>query len=113
MITDAMVEAAVDAFERCDDGAAHIDDKIRTALEAADAAAWQPIETAPKDRTHILVGTFPAAPGHVTITTAHWFEPLLQRGQWALSVNYDGEHSDHGVEAPTHWRPLPEPPTTG
>ena len=68
---------------------------------------WQPIETAPRDGKHVLVGTFPTVPGHVTIATAHWWH---EGREWALSVNYDGEHSDHGVEAPTHWRPLPEPP---
>ncbi len=76
---------------------------------------WQPIETAPQDGTHILVGTFPASPGHITVATAHWFGPVMQRAGfepagWALSVNYNGEHSGHGVESPTHWLPLPAPP---
>ena len=79
----------------------------RTAREIAmaKAAKWQPIESAPRDGTHVLVGTFPAPAGHVTTTTAHWFD-----GGWALSVNYDAEHSDHGVSHPTHWMPPPPPP---
>lgn len=76
---------------------------------------WQPIETAPKDGTHVLVGTFPEAPGIVSRTVAHWFDSRsfgAKSGEagWALSVNYDGEHSGHGVAAPTHWMPLPEGP---
>lgn len=78
-------------------------------------AQWQPIETAPKDGTHVLVGTFPAQPGQVTIATAHWFDSRAYGAKsggagWALSVNFDGDHSDHGVQAPTHWMPLPAPP---
>lgn len=72
-----------------------------------DEGDWQDIETAPRDGTHITVGTFPCAPGCITITTAHWFD-----GEWALSVNALGEYSDCGVKSPTHWQPLPEPPVT-
>lgn len=63
---------------------------------------WLPIETAPRDGTHIMVATFPEAPGTITRTTAHWFD-----AGWALSVNYDGDHSDHGVRSPTHWASIP------
>ena len=79
---------------------------IRDAIDGK--TLWRPIWTAPKDGTHILVGTFPVQPGHITTATAHWFsgpEP-----GWALSVNYDGDHSSCGIEAPTHWHPLPLPP---
>lgn len=68
---------------------------------------WRDISTAPKDGTHILVGTFPHEPGRITTTTAHWFD---FNGEWALSVNYDGAYSNHGVSNPTHWMPLPEDP---
>lgn len=76
---------------------------------------WQTIDTAPRNGTHILVGTFPCSPGHITIATAHWFDSRALGARsggaaWALSVNYDGEHSDCGVENPTHWMPLPQPP---
>lgn len=69
-------------------------------------AGWQQIETAPRDGSHVLVGTFPARPDSISITTAHWFD-----GEWALSINYDGEHSRHGVENPTHWMTLPLSPS--
>lgn len=85
------------------------------AERAGDAMRWRPIESAPKDGTHILVGTFPTRPGDVTIATAHWFDSRdfgakSGKAEWALSVNFDGEHSNHGVAAPTHWLPLPPAP---
>ncbi len=63
----------------------------------------QPIETAPKDGTHIIVVTLPEEPGQNSCTCVHWFN-----GEWALSVNYDGEHSNHGVSNPTHWKRRPQ-----
>ncbi len=55
---------------------------------------WQPIETAPKDGSEVLVwGT-----SHVYLA---WFE----NGEWWIS------HRAH-VHAPvTHWMPLPAPPS--
>lgn len=95
-------------------------ESVRALAEHAErlhaATRWQPIETAPHDGTHILVGTFPCPKGAVTITTAHWWGPPSFAGEgppvgeWALSVNALGEYSDCGVKAPTHWQPLPDPP---
>lgn len=76
--------------------------------EALRVPVWRDIASAPKDGTHILVGTFPCPAGRITTAVVHWFDG--DDAGWALSVNYDGEHSDHGVSAPTHWMPLPAPP---
>lgn len=58
---------------------------------------WQPISTAPKDGTIILLYiprafTYPTKPGY-------WWK---QHGYWRA----------YGPDAirPTHWMPLPEPP---
>lgn len=55
---------------------------------------WQPIETAPKDGTWVLVHR------------AHWYLPELvqwtYRGYW--------ESWAHGPFQPTHWIPVPLPP---
>ncbi len=69
--------------------------------------AWQPIETAPKDGTTILV--FQEAIG-----TAYWFEGTdgshgwivhdVARDDWTRSASH------RGVDPPTHWMPLPEQP---
>ena len=70
---------------------------------------WQPIETAPRDGTHIFVcretnkfsenWTFQQSPP----TVAHWFEDGF----------YTSVNTDMLPETPyeaTHWMPLPEPP---
>jgi hypothetical protein len=68
-------------------------------------ADWQPIETAPRDGTLILV-----------------YRPLAHTGgDAAITVAKtvaSPRMSPHGVEHftdrahhPTHWQPLPEPPT--
>lgn len=66
---------------------------------------WQPIETAPKDGTRIL------ATGDGTTVVTLWGKanhvPLYS---WLLlDVPYDPE--DYDFWKPTHWQPLPPPPT--
>lgn len=55
---------------------------------------WQPIETAPKDGTPILVA---------------------DSGPYAFVVEWNNKHrawlgADRSAWEPTHWMPLPEPP---
>ena len=62
---------------------------------------WQPIETAPKDGTDILCyerghPKIPEDNGFMAV--AHW-----SNGTWSEDVS--------GWVEPTHWMPLPEPPT--
>lgn len=58
---------------------------------------WQPISTAPKDGTCILI--FEADEGTAgTVRIARWRDDTIPTG-WA-----GGEH------APSHWLPLPLPP---
>lgn len=68
---------------------------------------WQPIETAPRDGTHILVAT------EGTIGLVWWED-------YAVEL-YDGvgwrDHGDMGWGGmigaePTHWMPLPDPPSS-
>lgn len=76
-------------------------------------AAWQPIETAPKDGTHILL--FPALLGVPLV--ARWEKPtptfmmprapaICHNGYWRAALT-----SKATPYTPTHWMPLPEPPT--
>lgn len=54
---------------------------------------WQPIETAPKDGTPVLVAT------------AFW----VRDAYWSHA--FEGWYSNHSaVPPPTHWMPLPPPP---
>lgn len=75
---------------------------------------WQPIATAPKDGTHVIVcdrsdDSFPFSQRPPTV--AHWFGPPdlpgLRSGGWYLSVSYTEQPR---LNWPTHWMPLPPPP---
>ena len=61
---------------------------------------WQPIETAPKDGTAVLVseGRF--------CSCVEWNEEF---DWWAVDDNKLGPFRLRGA-APTHWQPLPNPP---
>ncbi len=68
---------------------------------------WQPIETAPKDGTRVLVvsemrGTTYAGPMPRRLMIAAW----IQTHAWKPH----GWWSDGGNVYPTHWMPLPELP---
>ena len=60
---------------------------------------WQPIEAAPKDGTGILI-----------------YDPNCRLGsrvnqaKWVVS-NFVEVVEEYGVFWPTHWMPLPKPPT--
>jgi hypothetical protein len=70
---------------------------------------WQPIETAPKDGTVIIL--WRGNPWN-EVAMARWFEP------WATWLRADDpdpicetdEMYGMGSAIPTHWQPLPEPP---
>jgi hypothetical protein len=83
-VTDAMVSAALGALSSnihpggCDCAACRM--SMRAALEAAQAAAWQPIESAPREPlnhmgegpTILLLGTYSSNGGPETVRTGHW-----------------------------------------
>ena len=64
---------------------------------------WQPIETAPRDGTFVLV----CGPDGVDKAQFRdWsFEPAWTRD---YTASYENDLAD--VTAPTHWMPLPPPP---
>lgn len=62
---------------------------------------WQPIETAPKDGTKILLGC-PASRGYSgVVEKCYWHKWDNGKGKWWDWVTPD---------KPTHWMPLPTPP---
>lgn len=71
---------------------------------------WQPIETAPKDGTVILV-TVGTCFGWSNIGSAYWedcgdgIEGWVSRG---LLRDFNGGYNDLGLGNPTHWKPLPK-----
>ena len=70
-----------------------------------DNQGWQPIETAPKDGTHILIfcphDDVPIAVGHMWAGEGPAFWSYADE----LLMNVCPEGCD-----PTHWMPLPPPP---
>ena len=74
---------------------------------------WQPIETAPRDGTWVLVyGALEYSDeGDVTRQAVAQFTETLNarkcNGRWAMAW-YDGGY--YGMIVPSHWMPLPPPP---
>jgi hypothetical protein len=74
---------------------------------------WQPISTAPRDGTHVLIAN--DTPGSVHPREGYYV-PVEQRydnepkheGWWRLAGSC--EERVHG-RTPSHWMPLPPPPT--
>jgi hypothetical protein len=62
---------------------------------------WQPIETAPKDGTRVDVCF-----GKNRVT-----DVFFRRGNWAKEIGYPVVTKVF-FEQPTHWMPIPTPPTT-
>jgi hypothetical protein len=65
-------------------------------------SSWQPIATAPKDGTDILVMT------GETMHVVRWENVHGDFDYWVVDDNKHGPFTLRGKE-PTHWMPLPEP----
>ena len=68
----------------------------------AELIEWQPIETAPKDGTDILVMT------GETMHVVRWINIHGDFDYWTVDDNKHGPFTLRG-KAPTHWIQLPEP----
>jgi hypothetical protein len=89
-----------------DDGAGRIADAILADKVLAARREWRPIETAPKDGTHILACRKPIGI-RVTVNThpptvVHWFDDPNDPGFYT-SVNAVAPEYPYN---PTHWQPL-------
>jgi len=83
---------------------------LTEAVAAARAESWQPIETAPKDGTHVDLWLCEHSSCRQWREADVWFE----RGSWIGDGEADGirviEMGSYWTA--THWMPLPAPPTT-
>ncbi len=63
---------------------------------------WQPIDTAPKDGTKVILWS-KRNTGQDCYVISYWHTPAnpSKPGMWV------------GLRNPTHWRPLPAPPKDG
>ena len=64
---------------------------------------WQPIETAPKDDTRILIYSDDGV--DIGAFNIFWYPGIWLRDQTA---EYDNDAAP--INNPTHWMPLPDPP---
>jgi hypothetical protein len=71
-------------------------------------AEWQPIETAPKDGTEILLGN------STWVDLGYWAVNLNGEGGegWTCEVVQSWGMEEYAYCKPTHWQPAPEPPTS-
>lgn len=85
-------------------------DCFRLGVEAG-TPKWLPIESAPKDGTAILVCLSDSDSGYVVF----WVDPAKEIRDYVGSkigwhIAYCGDFLGP-CDAPTHWQPLPSPPT--
>jgi hypothetical protein len=69
---------------------------------------WQPIASAPRDGTSILVYEPNDELGDESIYVCRWGPRMLTRDEAPAWVEASGE--GYHVWEPTHWQPLPKPP---
>lgn len=111
------------SIRRYEDGSRAISGPIALHMERIangqfDAVQWQPIETAPKDGTNILVSAFhDNGLGEIyeeggKPDVVHW-SPTTKRADDGAEINWVARGTrlrSSGAFSPTHWMPLPEPP---
>lgn len=79
-----------------------IADALRAERERGARERWMPIETAPKDRTRIILATIG---GHVTV--GHWLDNSNTSWPWQ---GWSTDRGPFAIDGVTHWMPLPSPP---
>ena len=97
-------------------------DAARAAVDNPPANAWQPIETAPRDGTWVLLAGgecefHEESDNKGRVVTGRWTiefrsntrDPLDEEfGCWQFAWYDSGVYGEY--ENPTHWQPLPSPP---
>lgn len=92
--------------------AVDIDAAVDVALEYIEKPQWQPIETAPKDGTEILI----FQPAFEKYGVKSWQRERIavvswQHFGWSIDHVSGAEcEDDFDYAAVTHWQPLPNPP---
>lgn len=81
---------------------------------------WQPIETAPKDGARVLVTSYSTANWSDGVDRSYWQTQVawLVCGEWITESHEDSQYGCVNIpyrnpyaNGPTHWMPLPAPPT--
>jgi hypothetical protein len=83
------------------DGTQDLNPYVYAFAEALLMSKWQPIATAPKDQPTAIIVAEKNGGGMAWASSAYWIE----RGYWSDGVER--------LRDPTHWMPMPTPPTHG
>lgn len=68
---------------------------------------WQPIETAPRDGTNVLLWNG----YHMEVASWGYTNPWKHREDWCVGQCFGDYNSYSTADEPTHWHPLPAEPT--
>ena len=135
-VTDEKLREAVDLVKYYHSGNSVACDELSDAMqtiyatlteltELRAAMTWQPIETAPKDGTKILLSKFGYHndAGDEPVGTEEWSRRVWDNtrrkfslwwcvaGHWSVQWNnWNDGVEPSGLAGPTHWMPLPTPP---
>lgn len=106
-VTRAQLRAAIETVTFSEPNLDGILDALEALLGRAVPQAWQPIESAPKDGTKVLVTNDVEG---ALILIGYWVQPE-DRGR-DFCQDEDWWHITHALAGvkPTHWQPLPAPP---
>jgi hypothetical protein len=66
---------------------------------------WKTIETAPRDRTAVLVYW-----NSMVVGEARYDPDEGHEGWWWANLDWSDNHAERMSPEPTHWMPLPPPP---
>ena len=112
MITQRMIEAAHKVLfphtdkshcEACELQFINECSEVKSALEAAEAAAWEPIEISPKMKNVLMFAITDTETGNWKMDTGYW-------NSSAECWVWEGRQIRKYDTQPTHFIPLPPPP---
>ena len=106
MAMQKQIEAAAMSLMKTVDKCAW--DRAEAALAAAETAAWEPIETAPKDGTRFLAYASDDEIGIVSILHRHDPGGIARNPRYNFECWVTDFNSPNGPP-PIKWRPLPPP----
>ncbi len=106
-LSDAEVDEALERFDQTDE---HLKRRViaELFLQKTLGSKWQPIETAPKDGTRLILWGREDGVGEPRVWLGSWSTGCWYAPSW---VAYE-HRSETEYLQPTHWMPVPEPPVT-
>lgn len=88
-------------------------------LRRSPPSPWRDMESAPKDGTRILADCGAVYRKPYAVRVLLWYDALQWEGEYGPDSGWILDLPDETIDAefverdPTHWMPLPEPPSEG